>query len=325
MKNLARSIAILALFQGLMAAPWADAQTYPVRPVRIIIPGGAGAPPDIIARALSQPLTQNFGQPFVVENRVGANGIIGMEAVVRSAPDGYTLCITQGAPVSLNPYFYSKLPYEPLRDLVPIVNVGIIAASIVVSASVPANSMRELIDQIKAKPESLLWATWGAGSFSDLYRAWAQNAFGVSFRDIPYKTPTQAFNAVVAGEAHVMLNASGLLPPLIKAGRIKVLATIGPKRYQTLPEAPSFAELGYDVDFRGWVGVFAPAGTPQEIVLKLNSEINRIIADPAFGDRFLLPASVERKGGTPEEFAVFLKADRETAGRLTRLAKVKPQ
>lgn len=325
MKTFARLIVIVALVPALLAVPWASAQTYPARAVRIIIPGGSGAPPDIIARALSQPLTQTFGQPFVVENRVGANGIIGMEAVVKSAPDGYTLCITQGAPVSLNPYFYSKLPYEPLRDLAPIVNVGVIAASIVVSASVPANSMRELIEAIRSKPESLLWATWGAGSFSDLYRAWAQNAFGVSFRDIPYKTPTQAFNAVVAGEANVMLNASGLLPPLIKAGRIKALATIGPGRYQTLPEVPSFAELGYDVDFRGWVGVFAPAGTPQEIVSKLNAEINRLIADPIFGERFLLPASVERRGGTPEEFAAFLKADRETAGKLTRLAKVKPQ
>ncbi|OGA05065.1 MAG: hypothetical protein A3I00_07895 [Betaproteobacteria bacterium RIFCSPLOWO2_02_FULL_64_12] len=318
-------ITLLAVSIGTLAAPLTNAQTYPARPVRIVIPGGSGAPPDIIARALSQPLTQTFGQPFVVENRVGANGIIGMEAVVKSAPDGYTLCITQGAPVSLNPYFYSKLPYEPLRDLAPIVNVGVIAASIVVSASVPANSMRELIEAIRSKPESLLWATWGAGSFSDLYRAWAQNAFGVSFRDIPYKTPTQAFNAVVAGEANVMLNASGLLPPLVKAGRIKVLATIGPGRYQTLPEVPSFAELGYDVDFRGWVGVFAPAGTPQEIVSKLNAEINRLIADPTFGERFLLPASVERRGGTPGEFAAFLKADRETAGKLTRLANVKPQ
>ena len=325
MKIGARLFAIVVFFPMLCVSPSAGAQTYPARPVRIIIPGGAGAPPDIIARALSQPLTQTLGQPFVVENRVGANGIIGMETVVKSAADGYTLCITQGAPVSLNPYFYSKLSYEPLRDLAPIVNVGVIAASIVVSASVQANSMRELIEQIKAKPESLLWATWGAGSFSDLYRAWAQNAFGVSFRDIPYKTPTQAFNAVVAGEANVMLNASGLLPPLIKAGKIKALATIGPSRYVTLPDVPSFAELGYDVDFRGWVGVFAPAGTPREIVLKLNGEINRIIADPGFGERFLVPASVERSGGTPEEFAAFLKADRETAGKLTRLANVIPQ
>jgi len=175
MNIVVRMITLLAVSIGTLAAPLTNAQTYPARPVRIVIPGGSGAPPDIIARALSQPLTQTFGQPFVVENRVGANGIIGMEAVVKSAPDGYTLCITQGAPVSLNPYFYSKLPYEPLRDLAPIVNVGVIAASIVVSASVPANSMRELIEAIRSKPESLLWATWGAGSFSDLYRAWAHN------------------------------------------------------------------------------------------------------------------------------------------------------
>ena len=325
MHKLVRFMAIAAFAHGALASWCADAQTYPAKPVRIIIPGAAGAPPDILARAVSQPLSQALGQPFIVDNRVGANGIIGMEAVIRSAPDGYTLCITQGAPVSLNPYFYRKLPYEPLRDLAPIVNMGVIAASILVSSSVSAKSMRELIDQAKAKPESLLWATWGPGSFSDLYRVWAENAFGVSFREVPYKTPIQAFNAVIAGEAHVMLNASGSLPPFIQAGKIRALATIGPTRYRTLPDVPSFGELGYDVDFRGWVGVFAPAGTSRDIILKLNGEINRIIGDQKFIEKFLVPASVEHRGGTPEQFAAFLKADRETAGRLVKLTKVVPE
>lgn len=320
-----RFLALAALLQGALAAPWVHSQSYPSKPVRIVIPGAAGAPPDILARAVSPSLSQALGQAFVVDNRVGANGIIGMETVIKSAPDGYTLCITQGAPVSLNPYFYSKLSYEPLRDLAPIVNMGVIAASILVSASVPVKSMRELIDHMKAKPESLIWATWGPGSFSDMYRAWAENAFGVTFREVPYKTPIQAFNAVMAGEGHVMLNASGQLPPFINAGKIRAIATLGANRYRTLPDVPSFAELGYDVDFRGWVGVFAPAGTPRDIVLKLNEEINKVIADPKFIERFFVPASVEHRGGTPEAFAAFLKVDRETAGKLVKLTKVKPQ
>ncbi len=322
MQKLIRLIPVAAL---LLAAPWAVAQSYPAKPVRIIIPGAAGAPPDILSRAMAQPISQALGQPWVVENRVGANGIIGMEAVIRAAPDGYTLSITQGAPVSLNPYFYSKLPYEPLRDLAPIANMGVIAASILVSAAMPVNSMRELIDMAKAKPESLLWSTWGPGSFSDLYRAWAESAFNVKFQELPYKASSAAFLAVISGEAHVMLNASGALTSLAKAGKIKVLATIGPSRYRTLPDVPSFAELGYDMDFRGWVGAFAPTGTARDIIQRLNAEINKVLADAAFGERFLVPASVEFKAATPEEFAKFLKVDRELAGRLTKLAKVKPE
>ncbi|MFM9972388.1 MAG: Bug family tripartite tricarboxylate transporter substrate binding protein [Burkholderiales bacterium] len=316
--------ATLAALTMIIASPtWA--QSYPSKPVRIIIPGAAGAPPDILSRAMGPAMSQALGQAWVVENRVGANGIIGMEAVVRSNPDGYTLSITQGAPVSLNPYFYTKLPYEPLKDLAPIANMGVIAASILVSAATPVNSMRELVDMAKAKPETLLWSTWGPGSFSDLYRAWTESYFNVRFQELPYKASSAAFQSVIAGEGQVMLNASGALPSLAKAGKIKVLATIGPTRYRTLPEVPSFAELGYDMDFRGWVGAFAPTGTSRDIVQRLNTEINKVLADSAFGEKFLVPASVEFKAGTPEEFGKFLKVDRELAARLTKLAKVKPE
>jgi len=309
----------------LAGASHAYPQAYPTKPVRIIIPGAAGAPPDILSRAMGPAMTQALGQAWVVENRVGANGIIGMEAVIRSNPDGYTLSITQGAPVSLNPYFYTKLPYEPLRDLAPIANMGVIAASILVSAATPVNSMRELVDMARAKPETLLWSTWGPGSFSDLYRAWTESYFNVKFQELPYKASSAAFQSVISGEGHVMLNASGALTSLAKAGKIKVLATIGPNRYRTLPDVPSFAELGYDVDFRGWVGAFAPTGTPRDIIARLNNEINKVLSDNAFNEKFLVPGSVEFKPGTPEEFGRFIKVDRELAGRLTKLAKVKPE
>ena len=322
MQSLIHLFSIAAL---LLISPATIAQSYPSKPVHIVIPNAAGAPPDILSRAMAQPMSQALGQPWVIENRVGANGIIGMEAVVRAAPDGYTLSVTQGAPISLNPYFYSKLPYEPLRDLVPIANMGVIAASIMVSASVPVNSMRELIDLARAKPESLVWSTWGPGSFSDLYRAWAESTFNVKFLELPYKASSAAMQSIIAGEGHVMLNASGALTSLAKAGKIKVLATIGPNRYRNLPDAPSFAELGYDVDFRGWVGAFAPVGISRDIVVRLNAEINKVLSDTAFGEKFLVPGSIEFKAATPEEFGKFLKADREVAGRLTKLAKVKPE
>lgn len=316
--------AILSVL-ALLAALAAHAQApYPSRPVHAVIPNGAGAPPDILARAIAQPLGQALGEPVVVDNRVGANGIVAIESVVQSAPDGYTICITQSAPISLNPYFYSKLPYEPLRDLAPVVNIGVVAASIIVSSAAPVKSMRELIEAAKAKPGTLVWATWGAGSFSDLYRAWAESTFGVSFLTVPYKTSTHAVTALMSGEAQVMLHGAGEATRLSQAGKIRVLGTIGPTRFRGLPEVPSFSELGYDVDFRGWVGVFAPAGTPREVIQKLNGEINRIIAEPSFDERFLQRASIERKGGSPEEFGAFLKKDHETAGRLMKLTNIKP-
>ena len=321
--NFQALIAGLALAASLALHP-AWAQTYPSKPVRILVPSAAGAPPDFMARAMAPLLYQAMGQPFVVENRVGANGIVGMEQFFRSAPDGYTILVVNGAPVTLNPFFYHKLPYEP-RDLQPVINIGVIAAAIAEHASVSANSFKELIELARQKPDTLIWANWGSGSFPDLYRAWAQNTFGVVFREVPYKTPDQAMSALAAGEVQVLLNTPGLFAPHVKAGKLKALATIGPKRSSHLPDTPSFGELGFDLDFRGWVGSFAPPGTPREIVQRLNAEMGKLVADPAFVARYLTAASVEPVGGTPEEFAAFLKKDRETAAQLTRLANVKPQ
>ena len=152
-----------------------------------------------------------------------------------------------------------------------------------------------------------------------------QNTFGVAFRDVPYKTPDQAMNALVAGEVQVLLNTPGLFAPHVKAGKLKPLATIGQRRSPHLPDTPSFAEQGLDLDFRGWVGSFAPPATPRDIAHKLNAEMGKLVADASFSAKFLRPASVEPVGGTPEDFAAFLKKDRETAAKLTGLANVRPQ
>ena len=310
-------------FAGLAAT--ALAQAWPAKPIRVVVPGAVGTPGDLAARAFGPALAASLGQPLVVENRPGANGIIGVEAVVRAAPDGYTLLSTQGATISLNPWFYAKLPYEPLRDLAPVVNVGLIAAGLYGSAQVPAASLKDLMDAARGKPGDLVWATWGSGSFSDLYRAWAESQFGVTFREVSYKSPDQAAIAVMTGEAQVMLNTPAVMAPQVRAGKLRGLATIGQRRAPQLPDVPSFSELGLDLDFRGFVGVFAPAGTPREIVSRLNADMARQIADPEVARLLLERVSIEPRGGTPEEFAAFLKKDRETAGRLSKLANVKPQ
>ena len=324
----AMRVAVLAGCAGLALASYApvlQAQAWPSKPIRVIVPNAVGSPGDLVARAFGAPLTQALGQPLVVENRTGANCIIGVEAVVRAAPDGYTLLSTQGATISLNPWFYAKLPYEPLRDLAPVANVGVIAAGLFGSSQVQAASLRELVDAAKAKPGDLVWATWGPGSFSDLYRAWAESQYGVTFREVSYKSPDQAAIAVMTGEAQVTLNTPAVMAPHVRAGKMRGLATIGQKRSPQLPDVPSFSELGLDLDFRGFVGVFAPAATPREVVARLNAEMNRLITDPEFARLHLERSAIEPRGGTTEEFAAFLRKDRETAGRLSKLANVKPQ
>jgi tripartite-type tricarboxylate transporter receptor subunit TctC len=315
-----RLVLLLALL-----SPAAFAQTYPTKPVKLIVNSGPTGPSDFLARGLTQVMPPIMGQPFVVENRVGAAGIIGTEAAAKSAPDGYTLLVTVSAPISLNPYFYTKLPYDPLKDFAPLSLVGAITATYVAHPSLPASTMPELIALAKAKPDTVLFGSWGVGSFPDLYRAWIEKEFNVKVRHIPYKEASQVTAGVLSGEIQVIFNPSGLIAPLVRSGKLKALSTLGPKRSTHLPDVPSFKELGYDLDFLGWTGMFAPAGTPRDVVQRLNTEMSRLIADPAFVAKYLTPQSMDPRGGTPEEFAAFLRQDRETAGKLAKLAGVKPE
>jgi len=314
------AISLLLSIAGLYPLQSANAQVYPSKPVKIIVPGAVGTPPDATARAFSPGLSRALGQPMIVENRLGANGIIGMEACAKSAPDGYTLCMPQGAAISVNPFVYAKLPYDPPRDLAPVIQAGVINAAIVVSATLPVNSMRELIELARSKPGALNWASWGKGSFSHLYWAWMQSSTGTSFTHVPYKNSDQAMTAVITGEAQVFLNATGNLQAQVRAGKLKALGVIGSKRSSSLPGVPSFKELGFNLDFRGWVGVFAPAGTPTPIIVRLNTEINRLLADRGVVEIIQNAGALDPTGGSPEDFAAFLKADRETAAMLTKLA-----
>jgi tripartite-type tricarboxylate transporter receptor subunit TctC len=315
------------LVAGICAALPASAlsQNYPSRPVRAIVPSAAAGTTNIAARAIAEPLTQSLGQPLVVENRPGADGIIGMDACAKAAPDGHTVCFGQPAPLSIVPHVNPKLPYDPARDFAPIIHVMVQSDAIVATAALGAGSMRELIALAKSRPGAINWGTWGDSSFSNLYLAWVQNRTGVQFHQVPYKAPDQAQAAVLTGEVDVMLANAALMQRHVQGGKLKALALTGKRRLDILPGVPSFGELGFDLDFRGWVGVLAPAGTPRDIVVRLNREIGRIIGDPKFVARFQDLVSVDIVGGTPEEFGAFLTSDRETAGRLIRLANVRSQ
>jgi tripartite-type tricarboxylate transporter receptor subunit TctC len=295
---------------------------YPSRPIKIIQPLGIGTPADIFSRAIGQQLSEKFGQAVIVENKVGANGVIGMDACAKAPPDGYTICIPSFSQVSLNPVVYPNIPYEPLKDFSPVVFVGLITSSISVSSTLPVNNLKELIELAKAKPDTINWSSWGIGSFSHLHQAWLESTTGAKFKHIPYKTIDQALTATLAGETQVFMNTPGLVQPHVKSGKLKTLAIAGPKRSPLLPDVPTLKEQGFNAEFVSWIGVTVPVGTPKEIIQKLNIEMNKSISDPKFVEKVLTPISVEAVGGTPEEFGSFMKLDREVATKLAKIAKI---
>ncbi len=318
----------LALLAATLAMPAAHGQGYPAKPVRVIEPHPAGSILDNLARAFTQNLSQSFGQPFVVENRAGAEGMIGMEACVKAPADGYTLCITDSLVISLNPVVRAKLPYDPPRDLAPIGHFGFLNSAVIVQPSLPVNSMSELLELAKAKPGVITWGTWGVTSLSNLYIEWLKNARGISFYNVPYKGAVLAAQGVLGGQVQVALWGVGAVAPLAKAGKLKALAVVGETRSLVMPQLPTLKESGIDPVLRAWFGLFAPAGTPADIVQRLNAAVAKAMADPGFRERFLLSQGFEiapPAGGSVGDFGAFLRSDRAMYEQLVKVTGVKAE
>lgn len=299
------------------------AQTYPNKPVRMIVASPAGSVPDTLARSLGLPIGEAFGHPVVVENRPGANGNIGMEACARATPDGYTICMASGAIITLNPFAYAKIPFE-VEDLVPVVHVVNFDQAIAVAMSLPVNNIRELIDYARAKPGALSWASLGNGSTAHLYLEWLQSKSGVRIVHVPYKSSPQALQSVATVETHITTLTPTLFAPFVASGKIKVLAVVsGSARTPTMPNVPTFAEQGYDLYFRNWAAFYYQKGVAAEPVRRWNAEVNRVITDPAFVQRFLTTLGVSPAGGTPEALAAFAKKSRVTGAELAKIANLK--
>jgi tripartite-type tricarboxylate transporter receptor subunit TctC len=301
----------------------ARAQRYPVKPIRFIVPFSAGGGADIVARAIGQKLSEPLGQQVIIDNRTGAAGIIGTEAAAKSPPDGYTIVLGQTGPNSINPSLYESLPYDASKDFAPITLTTIYPYLLVLHPSVPARNVKELIALAKAQPNQLTFASAGSGGANHLAAELFKTMAHVSMVHVPYKASAPALIDVLGGHVSMMFDPIITSMPQVKVGKLRALAVTSLKRSAIAGDVPTVAETGLPgYEAIGWHGILAPAGTPKEIVAKLNSEIVRILRMPEMRTRFA-EQGAEPVGNTPDEFAQFLKLDLEKWAKVVKTAGVR--
>ncbi len=302
------------------------AQSWPSKPVRIVVAYPPGGGIDVIGRQLAEKLTATWGQPVLVENRPGANTILATELVAKSAPDGHTLLLTTDATFSINPHLYAKLPFDAERDFLPVTMMVRLQQLLVAHPSQPYNTLGELIQVAKAKPGSINYASYGSGSQPHLAGEMLKNKAAIDLVHIPYKGISLAVPAVMAGEVQLTFAGIATSMPQLKAARIKPIAIGGAKRSPLLPDVPTFTELGFpEVETHAWFGFFLPAGSPREAVARIHQDTTKIIEDPDYRQKQLIERGYEVVGSTPAEFAAYIKADRENRGRAVKISGAKAE
>lgn len=319
----ASRIAIAALLACLTLAP-AQAQDYPSKPVRIVVPFAAGGPSDILARVLAQKLTAKWNQPVIVDNRPGAGGTLGAGLVAKSPPDGYTLLLSDTGVLTVSPALYSKLPYTN-RDLAPVINLAKNWLVLIAPANSPLNSLSDIVARARANPGGVNYASAGTGSTPHLAAEKLAAAANITLTHIPYKGSGPALNDVIAGQVDTMLTSTAAPMPFIKSGKLKVIAVTSLERLALLPDARTASESGVPgFEAVGAQGLFAPAATPPEIVRKINAEVAGIIKQADIQERWMQMA-LSPLDNTPEQFAVWLADQSAQWGKLIRDADIKAE
>jgi len=315
-----RRIAVtLALFALCGAAP-SSAQDYPAKPIHILVGYAAGGGNDIIVRVMAPELQQGLGQPVIVENKPGAQGIVAAEAAARAAPDGYTILMGPSGPMTINPATYSKLPYSPTRDFVPVSMIGSFPLILVVNASLPARNVKELIEYAKANPGKANYGS-SAGIFQITTELFKQRA-GAAIEMIPYKSSGQSVQAVVAGEVLLAIVDPPPAAGPLKAGTVRALAVTSEKRHPSWPDVPTMAEAGMpDMVVPVWTAFFAPAGTPPAIVARLQKEVARVVRTPQVRERFAA-MGVDPVGGSSEALGQQVARDIEKWTAVAKAANI---
>lgn len=308
--------AVLAATAGLALS--ARAQTWPARPLRLIVPYPAGGVTDLVARALGERLLASMGQPVVVDNRGGASGTIGMDLLAKAAPDGYTLAFSAVSPLTLSPAL-GKVPYDPERDFTPVVSVMVSPVVLLATPATAVRDFRELVTHARDWPDTVRWATSGLGSLGHVMLAQIEQSAHVRIVHIPYKGAGQQLTDALSGQFEVLsVNASPALMDHVHAGRLRPLAVGSPRRLDVLPQVPTLAELGYaDANLSSHFGIFAPANLPARILERLNGEINAALEFPALRQRLVAGDNVPT-GGSAHDFARQVAAEADNNARIVR-------
>ncbi len=318
------SVALAAAVTAVLltAAPPLAAQTYPDRPIRLVVGVGGGGTMDSLARNVAEALAKRLGQPVVIENRPGAGTNIANELVARAKPDGYTLLFTSNA-ITVIPSVYSKLNYDPVKDLLPINAAVTVPNLMTVPTTLPANSVREFVDLARQKPGTIIYASAGNGTVAHLSGALLATLGGVQLQHVPYKGNAEAMTDLINGTVHANFNQVHAMMPLVKAGKLKALAIVDKDRSPLMPDVPTMAEQGFaEFDLVPWFGVFGPAGLPQPIVDRLAAEIDQVVKAPALAEHWG-PQGAKGMGGTSAQFAERVRTDTEKMRKLVATAGAK--
>jgi tripartite-type tricarboxylate transporter receptor subunit TctC len=312
----------LALLLSLFCICVSAQESYPSRPVRFILPFPPGGGTDILGRVIAERLSANLGQPVVTENRGGAGGNVGAEAAARSSPDGYTIVLVAPS-LAISPTLYSKLNYDPVKDLAPISLVATVPNVMITHPSVPAQTLQEFIALVRSRPGAMNFGSGGSGTSNHLAGELFNIVAGTKLVHIPYKGVNLAMQDVLSGQVHLVFIGIPAAAPHIKAGRLRALALVAPQRTLALPEVPTVAEAGLkDFEVTTWYGVMAPAGTPHPVITRLNSELVKIMHTPDTKER-LAGMATDPLTSTPEEFAAYLKQEIAKWGDVVRKANLK--
>ena len=302
------------------------AQEYPSRPVRIVVPYAAGGNADILGRTLAQKLGDALKQPFIVENRAGANGGIGTDLVAKSAPDGYTLLVTASGPIVVNPTLYKSVPYDPVRDFAPISECAVYQYVLVTLASSPWKSIGDIVAAARAKPGAVSYGSTGVGGGNHLSGELFALATGTQLTHVPYKGSAPALSDLLGGQLSIMFDTVITSVPHIRAGKLRAFAVSSAKRASSLPEVPTMQEAGIKgFDISQWQGLLAPAGTPRSIVDRLNAETIHAMHAADVHERIAVQGGNDIVTGTPEELAALIRSDLQAYAKLIRDAKIPAQ
>jgi tripartite-type tricarboxylate transporter receptor subunit TctC len=316
--------AILALALAAGGGHDAAAQVYPNKPVKVIVPSGAGGPTDLLARVITDGLGTALGQRFIVENRPAAGGVVAGEMVARSPADGYTLLYANSSTQSINPALYANMPYDPAVDLTPVVHVSVTPMMLVVNPKFPVNSLHELLAYDKANPGKLNFGTAGPGTLPHLVYEMFKLATKLNSVQVAYNGGAASLAALIANEVPVTFETVPLLLSRVRGGEVRPLAVTSKTRHEDLPNIPTVAESGYpEVLALSWTGVVAPSGTPPETIALLNTKLNEMMATPEFRTK-MKSLGADLKGGTPADFAAWIAEERVRWTRVVKESGAKP-